>query len=158
MLVCSQFVWCGCVLNSFVECFLRPDSWHNPQVDRRQLNNRQLDKLVVVLGRSKALWRRALTLYQWLVAIGHVWDDRLCTTFIRVCSQHGQAALAIELYEWMQKPPLPEGGGGAGLRPTVFTYTAVMRAALSGNMVDKAYQVILSSVVASSVPTFHPLG
>ena len=33
------------------------------------------------------------------------------------------------------------GVGGAGLRPTVFTFTAAMRAALSGNVVDRAFQV-----------------
>jgi pentatricopeptide repeat protein len=82
-----------------------------------------------------------VTLYEWLLAIGHQWDDRLCTTLIRVCSQHGQAAQALQLYEWMRRPWSEGGRGGAGLTPTVFTYTAVMRAALSGNMVDRAYQV-----------------
>ena len=32
------------------------------------LDNRELDKLVAGLGRSKATWRRALMLHQWLQA------------------------------------------------------------------------------------------
>jgi hypothetical protein len=44
------------------------------------LDNRQLDKLVGTLGRNKATWRRAVVLLQWLQDIGHVLDDRLCTT------------------------------------------------------------------------------
>ena len=54
------------------------------------LDNRELDKLVAALGRSKATWRRALVLHEWLLGLGHAPDDRLCTTLIRVCSQHGQ--------------------------------------------------------------------
>jgi hypothetical protein len=44
------------------------------------LDNRELDKLVGMLGRNKATWRRALVLSQWLQDSGHVLDDRLCTT------------------------------------------------------------------------------
>jgi hypothetical protein len=44
------------------------------------LDNRELDKLVGTLGRSKATWRRSLVLSQWLQESGHVLDDRLCTT------------------------------------------------------------------------------
>ncbi len=53
------------------------------QVTGRGLNNRELDKLVAALGRSKATWRRALMLHDWLQSIGHHPDDRLCTTLIR---------------------------------------------------------------------------
>lgn len=53
------------------------------QVPGRGLNNRELDKLVAALGRSKATWRRALMLHDWLLSIGHHPDDRLCTTLIR---------------------------------------------------------------------------
>lgn len=70
--------------------------------------------------------------------IGYRPDDRLCTTLIRVCAQHGQAATALSLYDWM-RGAREEGGGG--LTPTVFTYTAAMRAALTGSMMDRALQV-----------------
>jgi hypothetical protein len=56
---------------------------HLLQVAGRGLNNRELDKLVSSLGRSKATWRRALLLHDWLLSIGHHPDDRLCTTLIR---------------------------------------------------------------------------
>ena len=79
-------------------------------------------------------------LHEWLQAVGHTPDDRLCTTLIRVCAQHGQAATALGLYDWMRTP---RRAGGAGLVPTVYTYTAALRAALSGNMIERAYQVPL---------------
>ncbi len=101
-------------------------------------DNRELDKLVSALGRSKATWRRALLLHEWLLTIGHKADDRLCTTLIRVCAQHGQAATALSLYDWMRTPV---AAGGAGLECTVYTYTAAMRAALMGNMLDRALEV-----------------
>ena len=56
----------------------------------------------------------------------------------RVCSQHGQALLALNFYDWMSTRVAE---GGAGLRPTVFTYTAAMRAALAGNLIDRALKV-----------------
>jgi len=55
-----------------------------------------------------------------------------------VCAQHGQAATALSLYDWMR---MPVSDGGAGLECTVYTYTAAMRAALSGNMLDRALEV-----------------
>jgi len=42
------------------------------------------------------------------------------------------------MYDWMTGQ---EGEGGAGMKATVFTYTAAMRAALVGNMADKAYTI-----------------
>lgn len=60
------------------------------QVTAGKLDNRELDKLVGALGRSRATWRRALLLHEWLLGLGHAPDDRLCTTLIRVCAQHGQ--------------------------------------------------------------------
>ena len=63
---------------------------------------------------------------------------RLCTTLIRVCAQHGQAATALAIYDWMRGKP---DEGGAGLTATVYTYTAAMRAALTGNLMDRALQV-----------------
>ncbi|PSC71557.1 nadh:ubiquinone oxidoreductase complex i intermediate-associated 30 [Micractinium conductrix] len=101
-------------------------------------DNRELDKLVAALGRNKSTWRRALALHDWLLQSGHRPDDRLTTTLIRVCSQHGQASTALSLYDWMRSQP---GAGGAGLTPSVFTYTAAMRAALTGSMLDRAMQV-----------------
>lgn len=65
-------------------------------------------------------------------------DDRLCTTLIRVCAEHGQAISALSVYEWMKAPS--DAGGGA-LQPTVYTFTAAMRAALSGNLLERALQV-----------------
>lgn len=44
------------------------------------LDNWKLDKLVAALGRSRATWRRALVLHEWLKDTGHMMDDRLCTT------------------------------------------------------------------------------
>ena len=38
----------------------------------------------------------------------------------------------------------PAAQGGAGLRPTVFTYTAAMRAALAGNLIDRALKVSIA--------------
>lgn len=108
------------------------------QVDPRALDNRQLDKLVAQLGLSKATWRRALMLHEWLQSVGHQPDARLCTTLMRVCQQHGQITSALALYEWMRSPC---DQGGAGLTATVFTYTIAMRAALGANMVDKALEV-----------------
>jgi pentatricopeptide repeat protein len=70
--------------------------------------------------------------------IGHRPDDRLCTTLMRVCAQHGQASAALSLYDWMRTP---RDQGGGGLTPTVFTYTAAMRAALTGSLMDRALQV-----------------
>ncbi|KAF6255773.1 TPR-like protein [Scenedesmus sp. NREL 46B-D3] len=102
------------------------------------LDNRELDKLVGTLGRNKATWRRALVLSQWLQDSGHVLDDRLCTTLIRVCSEHGQAMTALSVYEWMKAPG---SVGGAGLSPTVYTYTAAMRAALAAGLLDRALAV-----------------
>jgi pentatricopeptide repeat protein len=107
-------------------------------VTSRQLDNRELDKLFAALGRNKATWRRALVLHEWLLSMGHTPDDRLCTTLIRVCSQHGQAMTALSLYDWMRSS---HREGGAGLVCTVYTYTAAMRAALTGNMIDRAIKV-----------------
>jgi pentatricopeptide repeat protein len=45
---------------------------------------------------------------------------------------------ALNVYEWMKAP---RSAGGAALTPTVYTYTAAMRAALSANMLDKAMQI-----------------
>lgn len=101
-------------------------------------DNRELDKLVAALGRNKSTWRRALMLHEWLLQSGHKVDDRLCTSLIRVCAQHGQATTALQLYDWMRTP---RAAGGGGMDCTVYTYTAAMRAALTGNMLDDAMRV-----------------
>ena len=62
----------------------------------------------------------------------------LCLQLIRVCADHGQVVSALNVYEWMKAP---RSAGGAALTPTVYTYTAAMRAALSANMLDKAMQI-----------------
>jgi hypothetical protein len=67
-----------------------PEVRAGAQVAAGKLDNRELDKLVGALGRSRATWRRALLLHEWLLGLGHAPDDRLCTTLIRVCAQHGQ--------------------------------------------------------------------
>ena len=115
-------------------------------VTLRDADNRELDKLVAALGRNRATWRRALALHEWLLQAGHRADDRLCTTLIRVCAQHGQAGSALQLYDWMCAALVD---GGAGLVPSVFTYTAAMRAALTGNLMDRALQVGMSSCAAA---------
>jgi len=81
---------------------------------------------------------RALQLHEWLQGLGHTPDDRLCTTLMRVCSQHSHTLEALNLYNWMRTP---KKQGGAGLRPSVYTYTGAMRAALVGNLPDRALQV-----------------
>jgi pentatricopeptide repeat protein len=62
----------------------------------------------------------------------------LSPQLIRVCSEHGQAVTALSVYEWMKAPA---SVGGAGLGPTVYTYTAAMRAALAAGLLDRALQV-----------------
>lgn len=62
------------------------------QVSAHRLNNKELDKLVGALGRSKVTWRRALLLHDWLQSIGHPPDDRLCTTLIRCERAHSVEA------------------------------------------------------------------
>ena len=117
-------------------------------VSSRQLDNRELDKLFAALGRNKITWRRALVLHEWLLSMGHIPDDRLCTTLIRVCSQHGQTMTALSLYDWMRSS---QRAGGAGLVPTVYTYTAAMRAALTGSMIDRAVKVSDEAVATAFV-------
>ncbi|GIL54874.1 hypothetical protein Vafri_10569 [Volvox africanus] len=102
------------------------------------LDNWKLDKLVLSLSANKATWRRSLLLFEWLKATGHPLDDRLCTTLIRVCSDHGDAVSALAVYDWMTGSV---SVGGAGLDATAFTYTAAMRAALGGGLTDRALTI-----------------
>jgi hypothetical protein len=57
-------------------------------------NNWELDKLFSTLGRSKATWRRALMLFEWLKEAGHEMDDRLCTTVGRRLPASGVPVVA----------------------------------------------------------------
>ncbi|PNH05481.1 hypothetical protein TSOC_008251 [Tetrabaena socialis] len=102
------------------------------------LDNWKLDKLVLSLSANKATWRRSLVLFEWLKAAGHRMDDRLCTTLIRVCSDHGDAVSALAVYDWMTGSA---AAGGAALEATAYTYTAAMRAALAGGLTDRALSV-----------------
>ncbi|KAG2430965.1 hypothetical protein HYH02_013498 [Chlamydomonas schloesseri] len=102
------------------------------------LDNWKLDKLVLSLSANKATWRRSLLLFEWLKAAGHQLDDRLCTTLIRVCSDHGDAVSALAVYDWMTGS---SASGGAALEATAYTYTAAMRAALAGGLTDRALSI-----------------
>ena len=113
------------------------------------LDNRELDKLVAAMGRSKATWRRALLLHEWLAGGGHTPDARLATTLIRVAAQHGAAVTALGLYDWMRAPA---SEGGAALEPSVYTYTAAMRAGLAGGLLDRAAGVWGDAVAAGAAP------
>ncbi|KAF5830188.1 TPR-like protein [Dunaliella salina] len=114
-----------------------------------QLDNWRLDKLVATLGRSRSTWRRSLVLYEWLKASNKPLDDRLCTTLIRVCADHSDAVSALSVYEWMRAP---RSAGGAALKPTTYTYTAAMRAALGASLLDRALQVWGDCQVAGLSP------
>ena len=46
-----------------------------PAAAALRLDNRELDKLVAALGRSRATWRRALMLHEWLLAAGHALEQ-----------------------------------------------------------------------------------
>lgn len=99
------------------------------------LCNKQLDVLVNTLSRSKRLWQRVLVLHTWLVRIQHQPDDRLCTTLIRACSQHGQHTMALDIFEWMRRP---RSEGGAGVAPNNHTYTVAVRTALNAKQLHRA--------------------
>lgn len=68
---------------------------------------------------------------------------RLCVT------ASTQAVTALNIYDWMRARVAQ---GGAGLRPTVFTYTAAMRAALAGNLIERALSVWDDAVAAGCEP------
>ena len=104
-----------------------------------QLQNWQLDKLLCQLGGNKATWKRGMMLFEWLKASGHPMDNRLCTTIIRLSADNGDAVGAMAVYEWLRAP---RSLGGAGLKPSPFTYTTVMRAATGAKLPEKALQVL----------------
>lgn len=54
-------------------------------MSRQKLDNRELDKLVAALGRSKVTWRRAILLHEWLqvsVVANPVWTFCSMLAFI----------------------------------------------------------------------------
>ena len=66
-----------------------------------------------------------------------------------------QALSALNIYDWM-RARVKEGG--AGLCPTVFTYTAAMRAALSAGLVDRALKArLLTSIGRPLYATQTPI-
>lgn len=66
------------------------------------LDNRELDKLVAGLGRSKATWRRALMLHQWL-QVGNV------ASFLNIVSTRHRKAQQGNATAW--QPLLPASAG-----------------------------------------------
>lgn len=89
--------------------------------------NVSLDKVILTLGRHRATWTRAIALYDWLVCNGHEFDERLCASVIRICTNRGQIAKALEIFEWMTQG---KASGGGGIQCSVYTYTSVMKAAI----------------------------
>ncbi|GAX83171.1 hypothetical protein CEUSTIGMA_g10597.t1 [Chlamydomonas eustigma] len=118
-------------------------------IRKSPLNNRKLDRLVSKLGRSKDTWRRSLVLFEWLKTIGHVMDDRLTTTVMRLCADNGDPSSALAIYNWMQAPAQV---GGAGLSPSIFTYTAAMRASISARLPERAMQIWLDAEASGVEP------
>lgn len=68
---------------------------------------------------------------------------------IRVCGQHAQVHEALRIYDRMRSSVLE---GGLGLTPTVYTYTAAMRAALNAHMFDKAANIWDDALRSDCVP------
>lgn len=104
---------------------------------------KQLDQLITKLGKKEATWRRSIILFEWLKSLpisqtDSPLDTRFCTTLIRICSDHKEPLTSLAIYEWMRAPI---NAGGAGLSLTLFTYEAVMRAALKANMLEKTMMV-----------------
>ncbi len=115
----------------------------------RRLSNRGLDRLLCALGRSRATWRRALMVLEWLKASGFNVDARLATTVVRLCADNGDAVAALGVYEWMRAP---KEAGGAGLQPSSRTYVAVMKAALCARLPERAVQVWTDAEAAGFRP------
>ena len=112
-----------------------------PQIGDTSLtknDNAALDRLISALGRHRATWDRCLLVYCWLRESGHEFDDRLCASLIRICTKHNASEKALEIYEWMRRS---KRAGGAGLRGSVFTYTAAMRAAIASKQLDYALDI-----------------
>eukprot|EP01023_Acetabularia_acetabulum_P022449 TRINITY_DN2208_c0_g1_i2.p1 TRINITY_DN2208_c0_g1~~TRINITY_DN2208_c0_g1_i2.p1 ORF type:complete len:722 (-),score=147.86 TRINITY_DN2208_c0_g1_i2:642-2807(-) len=136
--------------NNCTGCAIQQRLFFFPEdVDGGSLDNRELDKLMSNIGKNKSIWKRVLQLHEWLVSINHKPDNRLCTTLIRLCSQHGQSLTAMAIYDWMREN---QQEGGAGLSCSVYTYTAAMRAALGGCLLDRALSVWDDCVASGCEP------
>lgn len=92
-----------------------------------------------------------MMLFEWLKASGHPMDDRLCTTIIRLSADNGDAVGALAVYEWLRAPC---SLGGAGLKPSSFTYTTVMRAATGSKIPEKALQVLNEHMIYKIMSSF----
>lgn len=129
-------------LPDFLQNLMNPNLEPNiPQIGDSSLtknDNAALDRLISALGRHRATWDRSLLVYCWLRDNGHDFDDRLCASLIRICTKHNAAEKALEIYEWMRRS---KRAGGAGLRGSVFTYTAAMRAAIANKQLDYALDI-----------------
>lgn len=110
-------------------------------------HNLSLDKVVLTLGRHRATWRRAILLYDWLVDNGHEFDERLCASVIRICTNRGEISKALDIYEWMTQS---KSSGGGGICCSVYTYTSVMKAALLKGDFD--YALAVWNQANSSIP------
>ena len=79
-----------------------------PAAAALRLDNRELDKLVAALGRSRATWRRALMLHEWRLAAGHalpLWASGGCgagSFSLQVCKAVKEQASSR--YPWRQAP------------------------------------------------------
>ena len=104
-----------------------------------------LDRALVQLAKRAGTRRRVPELVDWLFAVGFECDDRLCTTMIRALSRAGEHIRAVGIYNRMR---LSESRGGLGLQPTVYAYTAAMKAALDGGLLAVALSVWSHAKVA----------
>lgn len=99
----------------------------------RRLDNKPVDKLVQAISATPGMWPRLTALTRWLSASGFAYDARTCTTLIFAFSANAQHDRARRVYDWMRRE--------LRLKPTVHTYTAVMKSALEAGQVDAAMQV-----------------
>mmetsp|Transcript_8498 Transcript_8498/g.24365 ORF Transcript_8498/g.24365 Transcript_8498/m.24365 type:complete len:757 (-) Transcript_8498:177-2447(-) len=111
-------------------------------VELVNFTNKNIDRLVSKLGKSRKLWRRVLVLHEWLLLVGHQPDNRLCTTIMHLCNFNGEPLRSLALYDWMQGM---QAMGTPGPRPNVYTYTTAMRAALLARQPRKAIQIFQDS-------------
>lgn len=110
-------------------------------------HNLSLDKVILTLGRHQATWKRAILLFDWLVEHGHDFDERLCASVIRICTNNRQVTKALDIYEWMTRS---KASGGGGLCCSVYTYTSVMKAALIKG--DFEYALAVWNHANTSIP------
>jgi pentatricopeptide repeat protein len=97
------------------------------------LPNKEIDKLIHAISTDAAIWPRVIQLTDWLALCGFRFDSRTCTTLIISLAQHSQFTRSLQIYNWMR--------ADLGLQPTVYTYTAVMKAALAAGDIETALNV-----------------